>query len=184
MKSLKGHLLLASTKLVDPNFAKAVVLIFDHTEEGAAGVIINRPVKKTIADIAEEVFEIRSNWDKPLHLGGPVSGPLAAAHTIKALADMEVMPGIYGALAPDHLQELIRKRQEPTLFLVNYAGWGPDQLEDELEEEAWHVMPARSEHLFWTEEHSLWETCIKEVSGQAMDEVLGIRIKPNDPGLN
>ena len=183
-KSLKGHLLLASDKLLDPNFAKSVVLIFDHTEEGAAGVIINKPVKKTIADIAQEVFEIRSNWDKPLHLGGPVSGPLAAAHTIKSLADMEVMPGIYGALAPDHLTELIKKHQEPTLFLVNYAGWGPDQLESELEEDSWHVIPARSEHLFWSKDQNLWQACMAEVSGKALDDALGIRIKPTDPGLN
>ena len=184
IKSLKGHLLLATKMLVDPNFARSVVLIFDHSDDGAAGVILNRPVKKTIADIAEEVFNIQSDWQKPLHLGGPVSGPLAAAHTIKEMADMEVMPGIYGSLAPEHLQKLIKKRQEPTLFLVNYAGWGPGQLEDEIDEDAWLVMPARTEHLFWTKDQDLWEACIAEASVSTMDTALGIRIKPRDPRMN
>ena len=183
-KSLKGHLLLATTSLLDPNFARSVVLIFDHTEDGAAGVVLNRPVKKTIADIAEEVFDIRSDWEKPLHLGGPVSGPLAAAHTMKDLADMEVMPGIYGAIAPEHLQKLIKKRQEPSLFLVNYAGWGPGQLEEEIEEESWQVMPARLELLFWAKKEDLWEACMKEASGSGIDAALGIRIKPLDPRMN
>lgn len=184
MKSLKGYLLLANQSLVDPNFAKTVVLIFNHNEEGAAGVVLNRPVEKTIADIAQEVFETSSDWEKPLHLGGPVPGPLAAAHTISELADMEVIPGIYGALAPEHLQKLIQKRQEPSLFLVNYAGWGPGQLEGEIEEGAWQVIPARNDHLFWVKEKDLWEACMTEASGNVIDAALGIRIKPIDPRMN
>ncbi len=183
-KSLKGHLLLASNKMLDPNFARTVTLIFDHNPEGAAGVILNKPIEKTISEISSEVFEIKSDWEKPIHLGGPVPGPLSAAHTIKELADLEVMPGVYGALAPDHLRKLIRKRQEPTLFLVNYSGWGPGQLEDELAEDAWHVLPARSEHLFWTRDQGIWEACMAEASRSVLDEALGIRIKPLDPRSN
>lgn len=185
MKSLKGHLLIATRKLDDPNFKETVVLIFDHTEDGAAGVVINRPSTITLANIADQIFEFPSSWEKPIHQGGPVTGPLAAAHTIKELADMEVMPGVYGALAPAHLQQLIKKQQEPTLFLLNYAGWGPGQLEAELEEDAWHIMPAKVEHVFWTEDQPLWELCEKECSSQqAMQQVLGIRIRPRDPGMN
>jgi len=185
MKSLKGHLLLASTTLEDPNFAKSVVLIFDHSEEGAAGVILNRPSPITIAHICDKVFQFPSAWEKPLNIGGPVSGPLAAAHTIKELADIEVMPGVYGALVPEHIQQLIRKQQEPTFFLLNYAGWGPDQLENELDEDAWLVMPAREEHLFWTEDKLLWDACMEELQSlQSLQRTLGIRIQPRDPTLN
>lgn len=185
MKSLKGHLLIATTKLDDPNFAKSVVLIFDHNDEGAAGIVLNRPSTITLAKISEQVFELPSSWEKPIHLGGPVTGPLGAAHTMKNLADMEVMPGIYGALAPNHLQQLIKKQQEPTLFLMNYSGWGPGQLESELEEDAWQVMPARVEHIFWSQDESLWEVCSKEAANQhTLQQALGIRIMPRDPGLN
>lgn len=185
MKSLKGHLLLASTLLEDPNFAKSVVLIFDHTEEGAAGVILNRPSTVTIAHICDKVFDFPSVWEKPLNIGGPVSGPLAAAHTIKELADLEVMPGVYGALQPGNIKQLIRKQQEPTFFLLNYAGWGPGQLESELEEDSWIITPAREEHLFWTEEKSLWEKCMEEQEGlQTLQKTLGIRNPPRDPSLN
>lgn len=183
-KTLKGHLLLATDRLIDPNFARSVVLIFDHNDQGAAGVILNRPIEKTIADIAKDVFQIRSQWNKQLHLGGPVPGPLAVAHTVKDLADLEVMPGIYGSIAPEHLQKLIKKQQEPTLFLVNYAGWGPHQLEDEIEEESWHVIPARLEHLFWTKDKDLWEKCVAEVTQSQIDVALGIKVKPFDPRMN
>ncbi|MFO0814322.1 MAG: YqgE/AlgH family protein [Gemmatales bacterium] len=185
MKSLKGHLLLASTTLEDPNFSKSVVLIFDHTEEGAAGIILNRPSPITIAHISAKVFELKSEWDKPLNMGGPVNGPLAAAHTIKELADLEVMPGVYGAMAPDHLKQLVRKQQEPTLFILNYAGWGPGQLESELEEDSWVVMPATSEHVFWTEEKPLWESCMaQQQNKETLQRALGIRIQPIDPAMN
>jgi len=91
MKSLKGHFLVASTSLDDPNFARAVLLIIEHTDEGAAGVILNRPTGATIAEIAEKVFDEPDDWDKPIHLGGPVPGPLMALHDLAHLGDQEVI---------------------------------------------------------------------------------------------
>lgn len=185
MKSLKGHFLIASPSLGDPNFEKSVVLLFDHSEEGAAGIIVNRPSPITIAHISHKVFEIKSDWEKPLNIGGPVNGPLAAAHTIKELADMEVLPGLYGALNPEHLKQLIRKQQEPTLFLLNYAGWGAGQLERELEEDSWIVMPAQIDQVFWTEETALWDTLMAQQHDKAtLQRALGIRIQPHDPTMN
>lgn len=185
MKSLKGHLLLATESLNDPNFSRSVVLIFDHTENGAAGIILNKPMSVTVADVANKAFEFTSNWQKPLNMGGPVSGPFAAAHTIRDMADMEVMPGVYGALLPEHLQQLIRKQQEPTLFVLNYSGWGPGQLEQEIIEDSWDVMPAKTEHIFHSEDVDLWEQCRTELQrSQALQSALGIRIKPLDPRMN
>jgi putative transcriptional regulator len=185
MKSLKGHLLLASQSLQDENFAKSVVLLFDHSEDGAAGIILNRPSPVMVAHICQKVFQFPSSWEKPLNIGGPVPGPLAAAHTIKDLADMEVIPGLYGALQPDHIQHLIRKQQEPTLFVLNYAGWGAGQLERELEEDSWLIMPARVEHVFWTEERPLWDCCIEEQqSVEMLQRNLGILHPPRDPSMN
>ncbi|HMO34429.1 MAG TPA: YqgE/AlgH family protein [Gemmatales bacterium] len=185
MKSLKGHLLLASTALVDPNFAKSVVLLFEHSEDGAAGIILNRPSPVSIAHIAHKVFQFPSVWEKPINIGGPVSGPLAAAHTKREFADLEVMPGIYGALQPDHIRQLIQKQQEPTFFVLNYSGWGPGQLEQELQEDSWLVMPARQEHVFWSREEPLWENCVVEQkSVTSLQRSLGIKNPPRDPTLN
>lgn len=185
MKSLKGHLLLAKESLLDPHFARSVVLIFDHNEYGAAGIILNRPLATTVGEIARRAFDYPSDWQKPLNMGGPVSGPFAAAHTIKEMADLEVMPGVYGALLPEHLQQLIRKQQEPTLFVLNYSGWGPGQLEQEIIEDSWDVMPAKPEHIFYSEENDLWELCRTDLErSQTLQSALGIKIKPLDPRMN
>ena len=80
MESLKGHLLVAARGLLDPNFARTVILMLGHGPEGAAGLVLNRPTDpRTIGEIAEQVFEEEIDWDKPIHLGGPVAGPLVDA---------------------------------------------------------------------------------------------------------
>ena len=76
MESLKGHLLVATRGLLDPNFTRTVILILGHGPEGAAGLVLNRPTDKTIGEVAEQVFEEEIDWDKPIHIGGPVPGPL------------------------------------------------------------------------------------------------------------
>jgi putative transcriptional regulator len=184
MKSLKGHLLIASHTLLDPNFVKTVVLMFEHTDKGAGGVILNRATDKTIGDIAKQVFEIDSDWQKPIHLGGPVSGPLSAAHTLEDLADLEILPGLYGTFDPAKVIRLIEQSIEPSLFVVNYAGWGPGQLEGELAEDAWKVLPARPEHVFWKENKDLWKAVLSELLGDKISSALRLKIKPRDPRLN
>ena len=95
MRSLKGHLLIASPSLLSSFFTRTVILMLDHTEEGAAGVVLNRPTEATLAEIAETVFSEADDWEKPLHLGGPVSGPLMILHELEALSDHEVIPGFH-----------------------------------------------------------------------------------------
>src|ERR1700761_8195715 len=95
MTSLKGHLLVAHPGLLDPNFARSVLLMFEHNKEGAAGVILNRPTVATVSDISEQVFSERFEWDKPLTLGGPVLGPLMVIHDTASLGDQEVLDGLF-----------------------------------------------------------------------------------------
>src|SRR5262249_40524889 len=95
MTSLKGHLLVATPELLAPIFTHSVILMLDHSEGGAAGLIINRPTEATVTAIAEQVFEEASDWDKPISLGGPVPGPMVVLHTVEELADQEVLPGVY-----------------------------------------------------------------------------------------
>ncbi|HMP01250.1 MAG TPA: YqgE/AlgH family protein [Gemmatales bacterium] len=184
MKSLKGSLLIASPTLLDPNFVKTVVLVFEHSENGAGGVVLNRQTDKTVADIAEQVFELESDWHKPLHLGGPVPGPVCAAHVLEHLADMEILPGVYGAIDPAKLVQVVEQSVEPSLFVVNYSGWGPGQLEGELEEDSWKVLPARPEHIFWKKEQDLWKAVMGELVGAKLGDALGVRFRPPDPRMN
>jgi putative transcriptional regulator len=184
MTSLKGHLLVAAAGLLDPNFARSVLLMFEHNKEGAAGVIINRPTVTTITDIAEQVFSEPFDWDKPLSLGGPVAGPLMIIHTTEALADQEVMPGLHTTIEAVKVQLLLRQRAEPSLIVANYAGWGPGQLEAEIKEGSWLLTPASIDQVFETRDEEAWEAIVHMIEANEIPKILGIREMPTDPSMN
>lgn len=175
MKFLKGQLLVADESLRDPNFARTVVLLFDHGEHGAGGVILNRPSAKTVADLSEDLFGEKSDWRKIIHFGGPVSGPLAVAHTDEEFADLHIAEGLYGAIEAEKVRELIQKKAEPTRVIYNYAGWGAGQLESELAEDAWKLWPARPDHVFWIGPKDLWTVVMQEINGQELAKLVGLR---------
>ncbi len=184
MNSLKGHLLVATPQLLDPNFVRTVLLMFEHNEAGAAGVILNRPTEATISDISAQFLEERVEWDKPIHLGGPVPGPLLALHTSEALSDQEVLTGVYSTVEAGRIRELIRNRAEPSRIIANYAGWGPGQLEAEIADQSWYSLPAKAEHVFWSSDDDLWEFVSREIRSRRMSQWLGLRELPDDPSMN
>jgi putative transcriptional regulator len=184
MTSLKGHFLVAGPKLLDPNFGRAVILLFEHTAEGAAGVIVNRPTSAIVSEITEVVLEERLVWDKPIHLGGPVPGPLVMLHTREPLGDLPILPGLFSTVDADLFRRLVREQAEPSLVIANYAGWGPGQLERELGEETWLVAPASTEQVFWQGDEPLWDVLSREIRGKMLAEMLRLRDLPSDPGLN
>src|SRR5271166_51195 len=114
MQSLKGYLLIANPQLSSPMFSRSVVLMLDHSEGGAMGVIVNQPISTTISDLAGKVFDKDFEWNKPLHLGGPVPGSLLVLHTVEVLGDQEIVPGVFVTLDASSVQELIRERVEPS----------------------------------------------------------------------
>ena len=184
MRSLKGHLLIASPGLLDPNFAKTVVLMLDHSEDGAAGLVLNRPTEATVADIAETVFSTPIDWDKRLNLGGPVAGPLMVLHEVEALSDREILPGLYHSVELGQVRELVLGRVEPSMILANYAGWGPGQLEGEFDVDSWLTLPATRNHVFGTEGEDLWKVVVQAVNARKLSDFLGLREVPPDPTLN
>src|SRR5262245_58507737 len=125
MQSLKGQLLIATPQLVNPMFSRSVILMLDHNEEGAMGIILNQPINTQITDLAGKIFEVGFEWSKPLHLGGPVPGSLLVLHTLKAMADHEIIPGVFVTFEPSTVQEIIHGRPEPSIVIANYSGWGP-----------------------------------------------------------
>ncbi len=184
MMSLKGQLLIASPSLVDSFFSRTVILMLDHSEEGAAGVVLNRPTEATVADIAETVFAEPVDWDKPLNLGGPVPGPLMVLHQVEDRADQEILPGLYNTVDVVNVRSLVDDRAEPTLILANYAGWGPGQLESEFGVDSWFTLPATIDHVFWDGEKDLWDVVVKAVNARKLSEFLGLRQIPRDPSFN
>ena len=185
MEYLKGQLLIAAPQLTDPNFNRTVVLMIEHDENGAFGVVLNRPTDKTIEDAWHEVDAEPCHCLKTIHVGGPVMGPLLAIHTCDRLAEAEIMPGVFLATQRDHIDELVRQHDEPFQLYSGYAGWGKGQLEGELEQGGWITREAKCDHIFEEDdEDGLWERVGKEITEDVLGGALNIRHFPDDPSLN
>lgn len=177
-------MLVATPQLLAPIFIRSVILMLDHSDEGAAGVILNRPTEATVSAIAEQVFELASDWEKPISLGGPVPGPLILLHADEGLADQTILPGVFSTVDADKVRELVGLKAEPCLALANYSGWGAGQLEDEIATGSWFTLPARAAWVFSTSVEDLWQVVMKEYNGRRLTDLLGIHGVPEDPRLN
>lgn len=156
MDSLGGHLLIAPPHLVEHNFAQAVVLMVEHTAQGAYGVILNRPTDRTIQEVWREVRGAECVCRQVIHLGGPVTGPLVALHAEPDLAEVRVVDGVYCCTAADKIEELVRAERLRVRFYAGYSGWGAGQLEGELQAASWLTLPAHAEAVFDPALDSLW----------------------------
>ena len=183
MNSLRSHFLAASPYLEDPNFLQTVVLLIQHDADGALGVVLNRPTDKTVQQLWEEVHEPPCDNQQHLYLGGPVSGPLMALHTVAALGDLEVLPGLFFSTQKEHLEELVKRDEAQSRVFVGHSGWGGGQLETELRQGAWLTMPATLEEVFF-DETQLWRRVTREISSGMMRAALKIKHMPEDPSLN
>ena len=184
MKSLKGYVLAASPQLLDPNFVRTVVLMLHHSEEGAFGVVLNRPAENSVRELWEKIGEGPCTNEEAVHLGGPVEGPLMALHTSAAASELEVMPGLYFAAQRENIEMLLREESHPVRVYVGHAGWGEGQLEREIQEGAWLMCPARSEYVFDQTGDDLWKTVAKHIGDRLLTQSLGIKHLPENPTVN
>jgi putative transcriptional regulator len=145
MDSLRGKLILAGPLLKDPNFDRTVVLITEHNEDGAMGLVLNRPSEATVGDAVPDLTWI-AEPDDTIYVGGPVApnGVIVLAEwddparaVVLVEDDLGFVPG--DAEDPDALAAAVRRAR----VYAGHAGWGPGQLEDELAEEAWIVEAPR-----------------------------------------
>src|SRR4051794_11491832 len=177
-ESLRGSLLIAGPQLQDPNFRRTVVLIADHGDEGAMGVILNRPSGMDVSNAAPEL-EDYVEPDMPIFAGGPVqpSSGVVLAEITEAdepiFDDVVLVPGL------NELADVIDGAGRVRIF-AGYAGWGPGQLEDEVERDDWIVEPARPDDVYSERPETLWESVLERKGGQF---ALVARM-PEDPSLN
>ena len=177
-ESLRGSLLIAAPQLLDPNFRRTVVLIAEHSDEGAMGVILNRPSGMAVADAAPEL-EAMVGAETPIFAGGPVqpTSGVVLAEVVESdepiFDDVVLVPGL-GELA-----DVIDGADRIRVF-AGYAGWGPGQLEGEIERDDWFVDPARADDVFAEDAESLWAMVLERKGGQF---ALVARM-PDDPSLN
>jgi putative transcriptional regulator len=147
--SLKGHFLIAAPTLVDPNFFRTVVLMIQHNDEGALGLILNRPTHATVAEVAEKVLEeSETSIAGNVCQGGPCEGPLMILHDEEAAGDVEVMTGVHFTTDKAKLEWLLRSHDGKAGVFVGYSGWSAGQLEQEIKGNSWLLLPATAEQIF------------------------------------
>ena len=181
MESLKGKLLLASPTLEDPNFARTVVLIAEHNEDGAMGLVLNRPADVTVGESAPELEEL-VDGDEPIYVGGPVqptSVIVLAAFTDPAAAGLMISDDVGFLSAQLDLAESAAVTNRTRVF-AGHAGWGPGQLDEEMEREDWIVETPRPDELFASDPEELWSRVLTRKGGTF---ALVARM-PLDPSLN
>jgi putative transcriptional regulator len=153
MSSLGGTFLVARSTLRDPFFGRTVVLLLQHSAEGAFGLVLNRPAK------GEEL-------PFPVYIGGPCQlQGLLMLHghedwlSASGEHQGEVVPGVFlgDAASFDRLGQMPEGANWKFRVFTGYAGWAPKQLEAEMAEGAWIVLPATAEHLFDTPVDELWQ---------------------------
>ena len=181
VETLKGQLLLAGPALWDTNFRRSVVLIADHDDQGALGVILNRPAGTTVGEAIPELSSLVGP-EEPVYLGGPVQpesavvlGEFAQPERAGLLA-FDRVGFLVGDVSVEDAVGLVRAR-----VFAGYAGWGAGQLEMELEEaQAWIPEPAGLEDVFGPEPERLWD----DVVARKGREFAFLRTMPFDPSLN
>jgi putative transcriptional regulator len=186
-RTLTGSLLVATPMLDEPPFRRSVVLMLDHDEDGALGVVVNQA-----ADLAVE--RVLSAWSAAvsapgvLFVGGPVGtdSALAVAELTPGTTGSDDLPGwraCFGRIglvdldAPPALLEGALARMR---IFAGYAGWGSSQLEGEIADGAWYVVESESDDVFNLEPAGLWRRVLR----RQRDEMAFVSTYPDDPMHN
>jgi len=180
MESLRGQLLVSSGGLYDPNFRHTVVLIGEHHEDGAVGIVLNRALDRRVRDVIPLLGELVEPGS-PLFDGGPVQparAVLLAEFSDADMADMSVFGNVgflVGDVSDDVRSGIVRAR-----IFVGHSGWGPGQLERELDEESWLIEPAQEDDVFTDAPELLWSRVVRR-KGPEYDLMSRM---PFDPSMN
>jgi putative transcriptional regulator len=180
MDTFQGHLLIASPSLLDPNFKRTVVLITEHGEEGAAGLVLNRPSPAPVAELVPQLEPLVDDGEQ-VYVGGPVQ-PNAVLVLGEFVDPDDAAVQLFGSLgfpALDEPDEIVPVTTRRRVF-AGYAGWGAGQLEDELEREDWILEPAQPDDAFTEAPDELWADVLRRKGG--VYEL--VSRMPEDPSVN
>ncbi|SDO03569.1 putative transcriptional regulator [Actinacidiphila guanduensis] len=188
VSSLTGRLLVATPKLADPNFDRAVVLLLDHDAEGSLGVVLNRPTPVGVGDVLEP-WAALAVPPQVVFQGGPVS--------LDSALGLAVIPGepadggaellgwrrVHGAIGLVDLEappELLAAELGALRIFAGYSGWGPGQLEKELVDGAWYVVESEPGDVSAPDPEKLWRAVLR----RQRSELAMVATYPDDPTLN
>jgi putative transcriptional regulator len=153
--NLTEHFLIAMPSMVDPHFAKSLTFICEHNDQGALGVVVNRPIEMNLHALLEQVSiapESESFKSIPVHFGGPVQVDRGfVLHTPRGEWQSTLAVGAdVGLTTSKDILQAVARGEGPRQMLVTlgYAGWAPGQLEHELAQNAWLTVPAKAQVIF------------------------------------
>ena len=169
MTSFANHLLIAMPAMQDPAFARTVIYIFEHNKDGAMGVVINTPIEMNLKEMVEQAApgsEVNDTKGEQIIVkGGPVSpdrgfilhyphGEWEGSMRLNDEFTVTTSKDIVGCIGNE-------RGPEKQIIALGYAGWSPGQLEEELTDNAWLIIPATHELVFDTPLHDRWSQSIK-----------------------
>ncbi len=168
--SLKGHFLVAMPSLADPNFSHTVTCVCEHSSEGTMGVVVNRVHPSLYAkDIFDElgITAVPQAQSIPIHLGGPVHlNEIFMLHgpPFDWEGCLQITPELGMSNTQDLLEAVARGQgPESMIIAIGCAGWGPQQLEDELRENSWLTTSASADILFDLDIDARWEAAVRKL---------------------
>jgi putative transcriptional regulator len=178
--TLQGQLLIASPGLFDPNFRRTVVLVTEHNDEGAAGLVLNRPSPTEVAEVVPMLEPLVDDGEQ-VWVGGPVQ-PNAVLVLGEFIDPDDAAVPLFGSLGfpslddPDEVVPATTRRR----VFAGYAGWSSGQLEDELAREDWIIEPALPDDAFTEAPDDLWSDVLRRKGG--VYEL--VARMPEDPSVN
>lgn len=166
---------------MDPNFARAVVLIVQHDDDGVLGVILNRPLEMTVAEACGPMVEAAGEIEAAINQGGPCPGPLMVLHGDASAGGDRVIDGIWFTAEREPIESIMRGDTTPAKYFANYSGWGVDQLDREISEGSWLLTPASPSDVFEADPETQWNKLNARLT--AGGYIHPDRI-PDDPSMN
>jgi putative transcriptional regulator len=181
---LQGKLLVAAPSLLDPNFSRTVVLVLAHSDQGALGLVLNRPTITSVASPLPEWEELASQ-PGVIFVGGPVSeGTICLARVKSEVAVPSsgylALQGTLGTVDLESDPAFVGPWIEALRIFAGYAGWGPGQLESEMAEGAWWALEATDGDMFCGDVAVLWKRVLRRQGGH----LALVSAFPPDPSLN
>ncbi|MFZ4584931.1 MAG: YqgE/AlgH family protein [Acidimicrobiia bacterium] len=165
MEPRRGRLLVGTPLLTDPNFARTVVLLLDHSADGAFGLILNRPSDTTVAEVLHQ-WAADAAEPGVVFVGGPVSpqGAVGLAHSL-AVDPVDAFAPLFNGIGTVDLDSETVPGLDRFRLFAGYAGWSAGQLEAEIEEGSWFVVESEPEDAWTRRPHDLWQVVLRRQAG-------------------
>jgi putative transcriptional regulator len=169
-RSLAPAFLVSMPQMLDPNFTRTVILLCKHSDDGAFGLVVNRPLVTTGRVVVNLDPPVETDRELQVWIGGPVEPQRSwilvgqEPSASEELRGVRIAESLYLSTSPDLLSKLLDP--DPPEFarlIIGYSGWGPGQLEQELHESAWLLSDINRELIFHTPPEKMWEAAIRRL---------------------